>query len=66
MYLVLAAKLSKICKSFPGSTGFGVMKKPWRATEAWLCEGLGEAIGKGAASGLRESQGEVENGYKMW
>lgn len=71
MHLVLAAKLSTICNSFPGRTGFGVITKSWRSAEAGLCEGQGGAVGKSAAlvtaetSGLRESWEEVENRYDV-
>lgn len=36
--------------SFSGGSGFGGMKRLWRAPKAWHCERLGEASGNGDAS----------------
>jgi hypothetical protein len=54
------------CKNHPGGIGFEGMKESWRETEAWHCEGPGQAIGEGGvsvavdSSGLKESCKEVE------
>jgi hypothetical protein len=49
LYLVLWLDLV-MCKSYPGGTGFEVMKGSRRATEARHCERPWKAIGEGAAS----------------
>jgi hypothetical protein len=39
-----------MCKNHPGDTGFGGMKRSWRAANAWNCERSRKVIGEGAAS----------------